>query len=1165
MNDLNYLTNVHRSEIEGIAAQAGVDFSQVTSLPHQGKVDHVKAIDPAYKGRVTIFVNPKTRPDGSSYHVLAFVNASTSVENTSWSSFGKTEERIPKPPKPKLELVDKPTVQDTPTKSSDKWLEPISIHSLGVRMPREWVFQDTLNEISSLQYDPDRTRLKSILAKLAHLSHGLLSLDELIDKVSKLITYPESKLRNYLTAIFNRIEAPDQNARKAAEAKRYKELYESAPSEISECPVTYFHDKKIPEALQHPEVKLLCDRLGPFLAFPLYDLKGEYVGLQKIYQKKNKQKKKNNHKFMTPAAFPGQFNGAHFVIGSLNGDSPTIYMTEGFATAYSIHLATGAPVVVALNANNLVHVTKHFRAKYPEQQILIAADNDIKPEESTAPNTGVYMALEAARAFSRINIVVPPSKDGQKIDWNDIHVKEGLDALNDQITAKENFLTVPKTRLRFLIALLPYAPASKLESITQEITKLSGAPYLISQEDLVSMLHEAITVHGKTYPRKLISEYVHNQVAYQAKIASTLASIKPSLVDNYLQVETVLNHEGHATIPEEVVQLVSSLHDTICIVRSPMGTSKTEVLMKQVLNSVDKGVYAAPRQSLVGDAARRLGMDHYQGIDGIEAAHSSKLALCINSIGSDKFKQAMYDLDVFCLDEAIQALPQITALGRDSAKKDNYDALAQTLNTAKLTLICDATANEFLVQQLRKIAPQKTICLIDVKNPNPLPWDIQFTPETNTARNTALEAVQKGKKLLVATDSKREAQSLELLLLHHQPGLNILNIHREPSELKKEAIKSFTNDPNQMCTQYDVVIYSPAITSGLSINTKHFECHVGIFFGVVTPMDILQMMGRDRTSQKWCLCIQDRNRHLQKISLAEAEKGLAQIAGNISDFDRLKLATDLYHNKSRENILTRTLHILAQAGHNITPMMSLTDSKNSRLGIMMNQIKDQLQKKRYELIQNQEIVSDEAYEVLNRDVLLTQEDKAKIDAYRIDKVLRSEVNESSIRFYDGHGISKLKLHEALQSQIKENGASIRQFDNDELQIEASLRFHAQKKAECIEKTLQILGVSTMDFTGEFNHEDCQKVIDYWYHDDRRDAFNSLGLGLLSTKNPPRCATSWLRKFLTKLGLRLDKRKSHGRMIRFIDPSSWKEVKTYLDARKAHGDQFFSSSCLQIAV
>ena len=51
-------------------------------------------------------------------------------------------------------------------------------------------------------------------------------------------------------------------------------------------------------------------------------------------------------------------------------------MAEGFATAATVHEATGSAVAVAFNANNLKPVAIALRAKFPSLEMVICADDD---------------------------------------------------------------------------------------------------------------------------------------------------------------------------------------------------------------------------------------------------------------------------------------------------------------------------------------------------------------------------------------------------------------------------------------------------------------------------------------------------------------------------------------------------------------------------------------------------------------------------------------------------------------------------------------------------------------------------------------------------------------------------------------------------------------------
>ena len=91
------------------------------------------------------------------------------------------------------------------------------------------------------------------------------------------------------------------------------------------------------------------------------------VGLQKIGPDGAKRFNKGMEK-----------SGAALRLGAITDDEPVIGVAEGYATARSIRLACEerAPVVVAFDAGNLLHVARMLRAAYPRSHLVFFADDD---------------------------------------------------------------------------------------------------------------------------------------------------------------------------------------------------------------------------------------------------------------------------------------------------------------------------------------------------------------------------------------------------------------------------------------------------------------------------------------------------------------------------------------------------------------------------------------------------------------------------------------------------------------------------------------------------------------------------------------------------------------------------------------------------------------------
>lgn len=107
--------------------------------------------------------------------------------------------------------------------------------------------------------------------------------------------------------------------------------------------------------------------------------------------------------------FGGRKRGLYHAIGAPVAD--LVCITEGYATAASVHEATGHPVAVAFDCGNLAPVAKILRAKYPRATITICADNDMH----TPGNPGLSAARAAAEAIGG-RVAIPPDAFN---DFND--------------------------------------------------------------------------------------------------------------------------------------------------------------------------------------------------------------------------------------------------------------------------------------------------------------------------------------------------------------------------------------------------------------------------------------------------------------------------------------------------------------------------------------------------------------------------------------------------------------------------------------------------------------------------------------------------------------------------------------------------------------------------
>lgn len=176
------------------------------------------------------------------------------------------------------------------------------------------------------------------------------------------------------------------------------------------------------------------------LVVPMHDEKSNVCGLQFIYPKAHPRKQKiDRDKEFWPSGIA--MGGTFGVIGHVRRTG-VLLVTEGYATAASLHEATGQSVAYAFSANNLGKAGKLLRKANPKLRLLFCADDDYLTEN----NPGITAAVQASAEIEHAAWVKPDftGQDGEDLragkkltDFNDLAVLTGIPlTLANQINSK---------------------------------------------------------------------------------------------------------------------------------------------------------------------------------------------------------------------------------------------------------------------------------------------------------------------------------------------------------------------------------------------------------------------------------------------------------------------------------------------------------------------------------------------------------------------------------------------------------------------------------------------------------------------------------------------------------------------------------------------------------
>ncbi|EOL1987477.1 LPD7 domain-containing protein [Escherichia coli] len=134
-------------------------------------------------------------------------------------------------------------------------------------------------------------------------------------------------------------------------------------------------------------------------------------------------------------------SGNWFAFGTPENGRPLLF-AEGYATAASLHEATGHPVLMTIDADNMINVAKNARKIWTDSPFVFCADND----HQRKINKGVSSAKKAA-ASTHGEVIIPAFTEAEKAqgltDFNDLDASRGRDAFQHVMNAQLKHIGIP--------------------------------------------------------------------------------------------------------------------------------------------------------------------------------------------------------------------------------------------------------------------------------------------------------------------------------------------------------------------------------------------------------------------------------------------------------------------------------------------------------------------------------------------------------------------------------------------------------------------------------------------------------------------------------------------------------------------------------------------------
>ncbi len=303
-------------------------------------------------------------------------------------------------------------------------------------------------------------------------------------------------------------------------------------------------------------------------------------------------------------------------------------------------------------------------------------------------------------------------------------------------------------------------------------------------------------------------------------------------------------------------------------IKSPKGTGKTEylaTLVKQAIALQKKVLVIGHRIKLVEALCQRFGLPYVSEIKDKNSGASFGYGLCIDSLhphSQVQFDVADWHNAIIIIDEVEQVLWH--GLNSDTCKKNRvailttFKKLLQTVLSGKgKVYLADADLSDISLEYMIALAGFSLTPFIiknDWKPNHNETWPVYHYQDNSPKRfiKDLVKDIRNGGKPFVCLSAQKLSsqwgtQNLESYLVKQFPQQKILRLDSESLSDPAHPAYHCMQHLDQVLRNYDIVLASPAIETGISIDLKcHFTSVWGLAQGVQTATSVSQALHRIR-------------------------------------------------------------------------------------------------------------------------------------------------------------------------------------------------------------------------------------------------------------------------------------------------------------------------------
>jgi hypothetical protein len=495
-------------------------------------------------------------------------------------------------------------------------------------------------------------------------------------------------------------------------------------------------------------------------------------------------------------------------------------------------------------------------------------------------------------------------------------------------------------------------------------------------------------------------------------------------------------------------------------IKSAKGTGKTEFLQKIVTQAIEqqqKVLVIGHRVQLVEALCQRFGLPYIREVRDNPEKATLGYGLCIDSLHPDsqaKFNPQDWEDSLVIIDEVEQVLwhglnSDTCREHRVSILKSFKTLLEKVLGEGGEVYIADADLTDTSLDYLLNLAgvPLQPFIIQNHWRPTEKPWQVHNYGDKNPQRlvnDLETHIAQGGKPFVCLSAQKLKSRwgtcTLESYLQQQFPKAKILRIDSESLNEPNHPAYQCIQHLDETLQNYDIVLASPSIETGVSIDLKgHFTSVWAIAQGVQGESSVRQAIGRIRDPIPRHLWIANYgfnrvgNGSTSIPGLINSGQRLTQLNIRLLQQSDLSALDDLDTNFQAESLLCwakmavrfnagmkcyreSVLAGLKREGHQVQEVETIiqqpepTVNPEKALAEMITQVRDQNYQAECEAVAASAEIDEETYQCLKKRLVKNPTERRLQRKYELKQRYGLNVTPELITKDDQGWYGKLRLH-----------------------------------------------------------------------------------------------------------------------------------------------------------